>query len=136
MRSAAELKAEIAELTDIHPVAVFVAEKHQRAHFLCLLKRDIPVMLQWNTRVDFIIHKIFDCRQLSLGYLAEMREIETKMLGIDKGAGLVHMRAQDFSKGSMQQMRGAVVAHDRKAALFINTSYDFITMRFEFWIRF
>ena len=48
MSASAEFYTEITKLNDINLIAIFITEEHQRPHFLCLVKRNVPVMLKRN----------------------------------------------------------------------------------------
>jgi hypothetical protein len=77
----------------------------------CFMSRVSPAEL----RTNLLVHHALDLLQLALRHRLEVREVEAQAVGRDERALLRDVRAEHLAQGSMQQVRGRVIQHDRAA---------------------
>ena len=61
------------------------------------------------------IHFGFDSADLRVGDRRVVGKVKTGALGVDQRTFLLHMVAQHFAQSLVHQVRGAVIAHGRRA---------------------
>ena len=67
-----------------------------------------------------------DLFKLLIGHLGKVREVEAQPRGIDRGTGLLYVRAQHLAQRGVQQVRAGVVAADGVAAVGIDDGVDVV----------
>ena len=108
-----------------HPdgVAVLLAEQGDGAPLLGLLDGE-----NLGAYVVALQHRLVDLGghlgELLGGEGGEVGEVEAQLIGLHQGAGLVHMVAQHLPQHRVQQVGGAVGAHDGPPALLIDGGGD------------
>ena len=108
MRPAAELRGEVPDLDDAHPVTVLLAEERQAAHPERLIEVHLhPSHL--DVGLDLLVHQLLDLGELAVLHLGTVREVEAQMVGGDQRAGLRHMGAEHAAERGVQQVRARVV---------------------------
>lgn len=80
MGSAAEFDR-LSVLDHPHAVAVFFAEQHHGPEFTGLFDRVFAAFLQRKVAADIPVDQLFDFADLLVGYLLEMRKVETQVIG-------------------------------------------------------
>ena len=75
---------------------------------------------------DFTIDDGFDLFELFVGHLGEVREVEAQAVGLDRGSGLLDVRAEDLTQRGVEQVRAGVIAPDGVAALAIDDGVDVV----------
>ena len=70
---------------------------------------------------DGAVHLLLHFLERLCVHLGKVAEVEAEPLRRDQGAGLLHMRAQDFSQGRMEQVGGRVVEGRGPALGFVHS---------------
>ena len=114
VRAAAQLHAEAGHRDDAHLVAVFLAEERHRAGGDRLLRR-LHVGLHGRVLQHLLVDDPLDLEELLAREGAEVDEVEAQAIGRDERSRLLHVRAEHLAQRGMEQVRGGVVAPDRRA---------------------
>ena len=119
MGAAAELHGvALAHVHHADDIAVLLAEQGDGALLLGLLDGQLlgdHIVAGQNSGVDLQRHS----RQLLGGHGGEVGEVKAQTVRLHQRTGLVHMVAQHFPQGLVQQMGGTVGTHDGLTALHI-----------------
>ena len=130
VRAPAEFFAEIAELHDVHLVPVFVAEEHQRAHLLRFFERNVSPMLELDVFRDLFVDDVLDLRKLLRRSLLRNAQSQNgDSCGATSDPAWCTCVPSTFRSAAWTKMRCRVVAHDGKAAGFIDFRYCFNLLR-------
>src|SRR4051812_5100243 len=122
MRAAAEL-ARRADVEHAYLLAVLLAEQHHRAGALRLLDRH-HLRARRRVRQDLGVDQRLDLDHLFLGHGLVVREVETRLVGIDQRAALLHVRPEHLAQRLVHEVRHRVVTHGARAQLDVDARLD------------
>ncbi len=116
MGAAAEFDAEPRHRHHAHALAVLLAEEGHGPSSESFVNGHL-VRLGAGGVERLVVHEPFDLRELLGLDGREVGEVEAQALIVHDAARLLHMGAQHFAEGRVEQVRGRVVSADARAAL-------------------
>ena len=119
VRAAAQLHG-VSEADHTDHVSVFFAEQGHGAHRAGFIHRGVAFLAERFAGADEGVDAVFDGAKLLVRHFLEVGEVEAEVIRPHERALLLHVGAQDFAQGLVQQMGGRVVVHDALATLAVH----------------
>ena len=103
------------KLDHAHGVAVLLPKQHHGARRLRVRDGHVPVLLAREVGQYAALHERFNLCEFVVGDFLKMREVEAQPIGFDKRAFLLHVGAEHFAQGLVEEVGRAVVSCARRA---------------------
>ena len=99
MDAAAKLGGEAADFNDADALTIFFAEEGSGAEIVDgFVDGDVDIGLDESIAEDFTVDDVFYLGEFFFCYAGEVREIKTEAGGVDEGAGLLDVSAEDLAE--------------------------------------
>ena len=108
-------------------VAVLLAEESHCAQLSCLFDRHFLHSYGDRRHYGSIYHSL-NISDLFICHCAEVVEVETAGLLVDKLSSLMNVVAQHLAQSILEKVSCGVVAHDSKSALLVDRSADLVAL--------
>ena len=105
-------------------IAILLAEQHHRTSLARLINRALTTLVERVIGTDRSIYQLLNLAQLLIGYLLEVREVETQTRRRHHRALLLNVRTKHLTQRSVQEVGCGMVVSRRLTLLSIDLSVE------------